>query len=95
MDKKEDIPIIENPAKNLDSLNTISYTKSLLNFDKNNVLGYGANGTVVYNGFFQEREVAIKRILKLHSSLGKIEIDILIKLDHPNIIKFFYYEEKE
>lgn len=95
MDKKEDILIIENPIKNLDNVNRNIEIKSLLNFDKNNVLGYGANGTVVYNGFFQEREVAIKRILKHNSSLGKIEIDILIKLDHPNIIKFFYYEEKE
>lgn len=94
IDKKEDIQIIENPAKNIDPANKNNY-KSLLNFDKNNILGYGANGTVVYHGFFQEREVAIKRILKHHSSLGKIEVDILMKLDHPNIIKFFYYEEKE
>lgn len=69
--------------------------KSNIVIDKENILGYGANGTIVYNGLFQNREMAIKRIVAHNAELAKQEMDILMKLDHPNIIKFYYYEEQK
>ena len=69
--------------------------KSNIVIDKENILGYGANGTIVYNGLFQNREMAIKRIVAHNAELAKQEMDILMKLDHSNIIKFYYYEEQK
>jgi len=56
------------------------------------ILGHGANGTVVFNGYFQNRNVAIKRILSIYLHLAQAEINILLKLDHQNIIKYYYFE---
>lgn len=69
--------------------------KSNIIIDKENILGYGANGTIVYNGLFQNREMAIKRIIAHQAEFAKQEMEIMMKLDHPNIIKFFYYEEQK
>ncbi|EGR30358.1 hypothetical protein IMG5_134010 [Ichthyophthirius multifiliis] len=44
--------------------------KQVLQIDKNKVLGYGAQGTVVFSGFFQQREIAIKQILKVNKDLA-------------------------
>lgn len=69
--------------------------KSFISIEKDNILGYGANGTVVYSGLFQNREMAIKRIIAQQADLAKQEMEILMKLDHPNIVKFYYYEEQK
>lgn len=69
--------------------------KSVIAIEKDNILGYGANGTVVYSGLFQNREMAIKRIIAQQADLAKQEMEILMKLDHPNIVKFYYYEEQK
>jgi len=69
--------------------------KSNIVIDKENILGFGANGTIVYNGLFQNREMAIKRIIAQNADLAIQEMEILMKLDHPNIIKFYYFEEKK
>lgn len=65
----------------------------LLQVNQKEILGMGANGTVVFNGFFQHRNVAIKRVLSDYYHLVDAEIKILLKVDHPNIIKYFYVEE--
>ena len=57
------------------------------------ILGYGSSGTVVYAGIFQERQVAVKRVLKTHNVLATKEVEILLKSDHPNIIKYYFYQE--
>jgi len=56
------------------------------------ILGHGANGTVVFNAYFQNRNVAIKRILSIYLHLAQTELNILLKLDHQNIIKYYYFE---
>ena len=92
---KDDINIQEK-FEIIEKKNEIRETfKSNIVIDKENVLGHGANGTIVYNGLFQNREMAIKRIISHNSELAKQEMDILMKLDHANIIKFYYYEEQK
>ena len=69
--------------------------KSNIQIDKDGIIGYGDNGTIVYSGLFQNRETAIKRIIAQKAELANQEMEILLKLDHPNIIKFYYYEEQK
>ena len=58
------------------------------------VLGEGSQGTTVYEGTFQERPVAVKRVLKNLIKEAKQEVSILIKADaHPNVVTFFALEE--
>ncbi|CAL8136282.1 unnamed protein product [Orchesella dallaii] len=64
-------------------------------YDKNNVLGKGSYGTVVYKGKFGNRDVAVKRINttvldgKVRSTVTN-EVKTLHKCDtHENIVQFF------
>lgn len=96
----------DNPNKNVEKIKASPkktdflkepslFFKSNINIDKNSILGFGANGTIVYLGLFQNREVAIKRIIAHKADLANQEMEILLKLDHPNIIKFYYYEDQK
>ena len=54
------------------------------------VLGHGSQGTTVFEGLFQERSVAVKRILKNCIKEAKQEVNLLLKADaHPNVVTFF------
>ena len=66
-------------------------------FDVNTqeVLGLGSHGTVVFNGEFQGKNVAVKRFLKRYFEIAKSEINILMYAEHPNIIRYYFYEEDE
>lgn len=58
------------------------------------VLGYGAGGTIVYDGELHGRPVAVKRILKAFYDMAANEKDILILSDeHPNLVRLFAVEE--
>lgn len=60
------------------------------------VLGLGSNGTVVYHGSFQNRPVAIKRVLLEHVNVASNEIALLQQVDrHPNVIRYFWTEMSE
>ncbi|KAG8898294.1 bifunctional endoribonuclease/protein kinase ire1, partial [Tulasnella sp. 417] len=51
------------------------------------VLGYGSHGTVVFQGSFQGRAVAVKRLLQHCVTLATREVNILQESDdHPNVI---------
>jgi len=59
-------------------------------FNPKIVLGHGCEGTFVYRGTFDGRDVAVKRILPECFSLADREVQLLRESDqHPNVIRYF------
>ncbi|XP_061567713.1 serine/threonine-protein kinase/endoribonuclease IRE1-like isoform X2 [Cololabis saira] len=62
-------------------------------FHPKQVLGHGAEGTIVYKGQFDNRSVAVKRILPECFSFADREVQLLRESDeHPNVIRYFCTE---
>jgi serine/threonine-protein kinase/endoribonuclease IRE1 len=62
---------------------------SLLDVSKD-VIGYGSHGTVVLKGTFENREVAVKRMLLDFYEVASQEVSLLQESDdHPNVIRYF------
>lgn len=60
------------------------------------VLGYGSSGTVVFKGTFQNRAVAVKRLLRDFVDVAAKEVSLLESADnHANVIRYFYKEVTE
>ena len=58
------------------------------------ILGYGSGGTTVYEGTFEGREVAVKRMLLQYFDLASQEIKLLSQSDdHPNVIRYYRHEK--
>eukprot|EP00762_Andalucia_godoyi_P005758 ANDGO_06405.mRNA.1 Serine/threonine-protein kinase ppk4 len=58
------------------------------------VLGLGSHGTIVFEGFWEGRTVAVKRLLKMFFHTADREISALISADdHPNVIRYYAREE--
>ncbi|XP_036382252.1 serine/threonine-protein kinase/endoribonuclease IRE1-like [Megalops cyprinoides] len=65
-----------------------------ISFSPKNVLGHGAEGTIVYRGQFDNRAVAVKRILPECFSFADREVQLLRESDeHPNVIRYFCTEK--
>lgn len=63
-------------------------------FSTDKVLGTGSGGTVVYEGKFEGRDVAVKRMLTVHYELASQEVSLLEQSeDHPNVIRYFCRRE--
>ncbi|KAF8337115.1 uncharacterized protein EI90DRAFT_3044948 [Cantharellus anzutake] len=61
-----------------------------------NILGYGSHGTVVYQGSFQGRAVAVKRLLQDFVKVASREVALLQESDdHPNVIRYYYQETRD
>jgi len=70
--------------------------KGKLSFSTKNKIGSGGQGTVVFSGEFDGREVAIKRLLKTKWHEADKERALLLKADdHPNIIRYFCLESDD
>ncbi|XP_032443408.1 serine/threonine-protein kinase/endoribonuclease IRE1 [Xiphophorus hellerii] len=64
-----------------------------ITFHPKQVLGHGAEGTMVYKGQFDNRPVAVKRILPECFSFADREVQLLRESDeHPNVIRYFCTE---
>ncbi|XP_031425227.1 serine/threonine-protein kinase/endoribonuclease IRE1 isoform X2 [Clupea harengus] len=64
-----------------------------ITFNPKKVLGHGAEGTIVYRGQFDNRSVAVKRILPECFSFADREVQLLRESDeHPNVIRYFCTE---
>lgn len=56
------------------------------------ILGRGSMGTVVFDGKFQGRDVAVKRLVSEYHQLAENEVEALLRSDvHPNVIRHFAY----
>lgn len=63
---------------------------------KKKIIGHGSNGTIVFEGEFSHRKVAIKRMLKEFHHYIHNEISLLIDSDeHTNVVRYYAKEEDE
>ncbi|KAK3586701.1 hypothetical protein CHS0354_039173 [Potamilus streckersoni] len=62
-------------------------------YNPKDVLGHGCEGTFVYRGRFDGRDVAVKRLLPECFSFADREVELLRESDqHPNVIRYFCME---
>lgn len=62
-------------------------------YDPRLVLGHGCAGTFVYKGTFENRPVAVKRLLPECYTLADREVELLRDADqHPNVLRYFCTE---
>ncbi|MBN3274169.1 ERN1 endoribonuclease, partial [Polyodon spathula] len=65
-----------------------------ISFKPKDVLGHGAEGTFVFRGRFDDRNVAVKRILPECFDFADREVQLLRESDeHPNVIRYFCTEK--
>uniref|UniRef100_T1INI5 non-specific serine/threonine protein kinase n=1 Tax=Strigamia maritima TaxID=126957 RepID=T1INI5_STRMM len=63
-------------------------------FDPKDIIGKGCEGTFVYRGQFENRNIAVKRIIPECFSFADREVDLLRESDeHPNVIRYFCTEQ--
>ncbi|XP_071965916.1 serine/threonine-protein kinase/endoribonuclease IRE1-like [Antedon mediterranea] len=63
-------------------------------FNPKDILGQGCEGTFVFRGRFDNRDVAVKRILPDCFSFADREVDLLRESDeHPGVIRYYCTEE--
>lgn len=64
-----------------------------LMYSPSDILGTGCEGTVVYRGTFDGREVAVKRVVSEFVKFAHREADLLRDSDHhPHVIRYFCME---
>uniref|UniRef100_H3B8N1 Serine/threonine-protein kinase/endoribonuclease IRE1 n=1 Tax=Latimeria chalumnae TaxID=7897 RepID=H3B8N1_LATCH len=69
-------------------------TVGKISFNPKDMLGHGAEGTIVFRGRFDNRDVAVKRILPECFSFADREVQLLKESDeHPNVIRYFCTEK--
>ncbi|AMD19756.1 HCL395Cp [Eremothecium sinecaudum] len=60
------------------------------------ILGYGSSGTIVFQGTFQHRAVAVKRMLIDFYDIASHEIKLLTESDyHENVVRYYCSEVTE
>ncbi|KAE9450202.1 hypothetical protein C3L33_17889, partial [Rhododendron williamsianum] len=65
-------------------------------FVSNREIAKGSNGTIVLEGIYEGRPVAVKRLVKTHHDVAFKEIQNLIASDrHPNIVRWYGVESDQ
>lgn len=63
-------------------------------FNSSEVLGKGCEGTFVFKGTFEQRDVAVKRLLPECFTLADREVSLLRESDaHENVVRYFCTEQ--
>jgi hypothetical protein len=62
--------------------------------NQENILGTKGN-TMVYEGVWDEKPVAIKRMDLINTRYNRPKVEALKKLNHPNIVKLFHTQSDE
>lgn len=81
-----------------DDVQDVSNIKKIgkLTIDFDRLLGNGSGGTFVFEGKWNERDVAVKRMLPQYYGLAEQEVKLLQESDlHPNVIRYFDDEKDE
>lgn len=75
--------------------NGIEITKISNNLSiTNDILGFGSHGTIVFKGYFENRSVAVKRMLLDFYDVASHEINLLQESDdHSNVVRYFCSQE--
>lgn len=109
-DKSDQADDDEDASDTLDAIPTKSLVKDIirpsaqlkkLQIDNNlvisdKILGYGSHGTVVYEGSFENRPVAVKRMLLDFYDIANHEVRLLQESDdHPNVVRYFCSQSSE
>ena len=72
------------------------FTIHNLTIDPNKEIGRGSGGTIVFEGHFEGRKVAVKRMLVQYYDLAELEVSFLHKSDgHTNVVRYFCREKDE
>ncbi|KAG9129110.1 hypothetical protein Leryth_006376 [Lithospermum erythrorhizon] len=65
-------------------------------FLSNKEIAKGSNGTIVLEGIYEGRPVAVKRLVRAHHDIAYKEIQNLIASDrHPNIVRWYGVEQDQ
>lgn len=86
--------LVRSIAKPTNLLKKLHIDNNLVISDK--ILGYGSHGTVVYEGCFENRPVAVKRMLLDFYEIANHEVRLLQESDdHPNVVRYFCSQSSE
>ncbi|KAE8441159.1 hypothetical protein EG329_005815 [Mollisiaceae sp. DMI_Dod_QoI] len=67
-----------------------------LTVDLDKCIGIGSNGTMVFRGIFDGREVAVKRMMIQFFDIASQETKLLRESDdHPNVIRYFAQQQAD
>lgn len=71
----------------------VSENPKSFTFNRKMILGRGSDGTIVFDGTFSKRPVAIKRMVIECVFVGQHEANLLVNVDdHENIINYYCNE---
>lgn len=60
------------------------------------IIGQGSCGTIVFEGAFEGRDVAVKRMLSQYYELASQEVSFLQQSDdHPNVVRYFCQQKDD
>lgn len=86
--------LVRSIVKPANLLKKLHIDNNLVISDK--ILGYGSHGTVVYEGCFENRPVAVKRMLLDFYEIANHEVRLLQESDdHPNVVRYFCSQSSE